>query len=124
MAIVEELSGLPSNEEAEKLTSRTDQDDQTLRRFRHELRGVNDCLRKDRVYKDFARPVNLEQYPDYLTIIQTPINLQDIYVKINNGEYYAPQDYIDDFELIYSNAVLYCGERSDVVQKALKHLFD
>lgn len=117
LAIVEEIIELPEHDEISKLTDLTDADFQTQRRFRHELRGVNDCFRKDRVYKDFARPVNLELYPTYPSFVSNPLNLLDLYTRINDGHYLAPQDYLDDIELIHANAIAFCGHDSEVVGK-------
>lgn len=100
----------------------TEQDEQTLRKLRHELRGVNDTLKKDRDFKVFSQNVDLNVYPDYPEKVKNPLTLIDTFLKINNMKYNSPEEYISDLALIRENALKFNGITGAVYQKVLDHL--
>jgi hypothetical protein len=101
----------------EELTELSPQEEQVLRKLRHELRGVIDELRKDRTYKDFIRPVSTDRMPDYYDIVTNPMTLSMMYLKINSELYWTPRDFLADIDLILQNARLYNGDESEITEK-------
>merc|ERR1712157_125695 len=61
-----------------------------------------------------------QTYPDYYVIIQHPIAINDILGKCIECEYEYVQDFIQDWELLFSNARRYNEEGSWVVEDACK----
>ena len=51
----------------------------------------------------FLAPVNTKHVPDYLTVIQEPMDLQTMTYKLTNLEYKTLDMFRRDFELIISN---------------------
>ncbi|UJR22985.1 hypothetical protein I4U23_026012 [Adineta vaga] len=53
-------------------------------------------------------------FPMYYEIISKPIDLSIIRNKLDNGEYFSYESFEHDFLLLFTNAITYCGEDSDV----------
>ena len=47
------------------------------------------------------------QVLDYYDIVKNPISLCDIKVKVEDGQYETPQEFVDDMALLLDNADLY-----------------
>mmetsp|Transcript_6370 Transcript_6370/g.8973 ORF Transcript_6370/g.8973 Transcript_6370/m.8973 type:complete len:1310 (+) Transcript_6370:347-4276(+) len=71
----------------------------------------------------FMRPVDpvLLGIPDYLTVIQNPMDLGTIETKLRDGAYKIPQEFIDDLRLVFSNAQRY-NPPAHPVHEAASHL--
>jgi hypothetical protein len=121
--LMEEVVCTENAENIEELTELTPQEEQVLRKLRHELRGVIDELRKDRTYKDFVRPVPVDRMPDYYEIVKTPMTLSMMYLKINSELYWTPRDFLADIDMILQNARLYHGDESEITEKVLMKSF-
>ncbi|GFQ91282.1 CREB-binding protein [Trichonephila clavata] len=70
----------------------------------------------------FRQPVDpqLLGIPDYFDIIKKPIDLATIKRKLDTGEYQDPWQYIDDVNLMFSNAWLYNRKTSRVYKHCSK----
>ncbi|CAL1280153.1 unnamed protein product [Larinioides sclopetarius] len=70
----------------------------------------------------FRQPVDpqLLGIPDYFDIIKKPIDLSTIKRKLDTGEYRDPWEYIDDVNLMFSNAWLYNRKTSRVYKHCTK----
>ncbi|KAG6910499.1 hypothetical protein DXG01_009918 [Tephrocybe rancida] len=66
----------------------------------------------------FQRRPSKRQYPDYYTIIQQPIALEDIKKRLDNGSYPTLSAVKQDFELCFSNAKQYNMKGSDIWRDA------
>lgn len=62
-------------------------------------------------------------YPDYYTLIEEPISLNEVNKKVARGSYGNVQDFVLDFQLMYDNAQKYNDPESWIVTDA-KKLFD
>ncbi|GFS77673.1 CREB-binding protein [Nephila pilipes] len=70
----------------------------------------------------FRQPVDptLLGIPDYFDIIKKPIDLSTIKRKLDTGEFQDPWQYIDDVNLMFSNAWLYNRKTSRVYKHCTK----
>lgn len=62
-------------------------------------------LVRDRRFNHFVLPVDEEHVQDYYTIIQNPLSLSDMMSKIDQSQYNKIEEFLDDINLIRSNAV-------------------
>lgn len=71
----------------------------------------------------FWRPVDTEKVPDYLDVIQTPMDLKKISLKNNMHLYQSFEEFIQDVVLISNNAMTY-NSPDTVYYRAAKKLLD
>ena len=64
-------------------------------------------------FTEFTKPVDIEEVPDYLEIISQPMDLETIMVKVNQGSYHSARQFLDDIDLIVSNALNYNPSKTD-----------
>ncbi|ORY41606.1 hypothetical protein BCR33DRAFT_767451 [Rhizoclosmatium globosum] len=57
----------------------------------------------------FCFPVSREIFPDYHTLVKTPISLEEIKTKCANATYKSAEQFTSDITLIYENSALYNG---------------
>nr|CAB3224058.1 ATPase family AAA domain-containing protein 2 [Phallusia mammillata] len=92
----------------------------TLRSLRLFLRDVLTRLARDRRFKAFLKPVDTEEVPDYTEVISQPMDLSTMVTKIDQHKYGNVKNFLDDIDLICSNALEYnpdhCAE-----DKAIRH---
>ncbi|KAG8136513.1 hypothetical protein E2320_005088 [Naja naja] len=69
----------------------------------------------------FRQPVDLEQYPDYREIIDTPMDLATVKETLEAENYDTPMELWKDVRLIFSNAKAYTpNKRSKIYSMALR----
>ncbi|KAI9249038.1 hypothetical protein BY458DRAFT_525889 [Sporodiniella umbellata] len=71
------------------------------------LAKLLDNLQKRDTYGFFLEPVDPQFVPDYLKIIQSPMDFSTMNHKLNGGQYKSVQDFRHDFELIVGNTKIY-----------------
>ena len=76
----------------------------TLRIF---LRNIITRLAQDKRFKEFTRPVDLDEVPDYYDVIENPTDLSTIMCNIDSHEYQTVGDLLEDITLIVDNALEY-----------------
>lgn len=59
----------------------------------------------------FEKPVSVEDYPDYLQYVQSPMDLQTIERKSKGGQYEMPEDFEYDMSLVFKNCETYNAAR-------------
>jgi len=89
-------------------------DQYVLRELRISLRTIVEELLKERKFKPFFHPVDLEEFPDYLEVIKKPMDLSTISSKINDRVYLEVKEFVADMDLIVDNATEY-NEASKIV---------
>lgn len=60
---------------------------------------------RDRRFSAFAQPVDPAEVPDYYDIIKNPMDLSTMFSKVQS--YKTPEEFVNDFRLIYANAMEY-----------------
>ncbi|KAM4045665.1 bromodomain and WD repeat-containing protein 1 [Anomaloglossus baeobatrachus] len=69
----------------------------------------------------FREPVDLEQFPDYKDIIETPMDFGTIKESLTADNYNSPYDLCKDMRLVFSNAKLYTpNKRSRIYGMVLR----
>ena len=59
----------------------------------------------------FEKPVSVVDYPDYLQVVQTPMDLQAVERKTKSGTYEMPEDFEYDMTLVFKNCENYNAHR-------------
>ncbi|TEB30345.1 histone acetyltransferase, GCN5 superfamily [Coprinellus micaceus] len=75
----------------------------------------------------FREPVNLDEVPDYLEFIKSPMDLTTMEAKLESNQYKNLEQFVDDALLIFDNCRLYNPETTIFArnaQKMEKHLKD
>ena len=57
-------------------------------------------LAQDKRFKEFTKPVDEEEIPDYYDIIENPMDLSIIMVNIDEHHYETVEDCLNDINLI------------------------
>lgn len=73
----------------------------------------------------FVKLPSKKLYPDYYTLIESPISLNEINKKVARGSYTDPSEFVDDFRLMFDNAQKYNDPESWIVHDArqlLEHM--
>ncbi|XP_022102638.1 ATPase family AAA domain-containing protein 2-like isoform X2 [Acanthaster planci] len=101
----------PRRLQEEELKKLEEREESTLRELRLFLRDVLTRLANEKKFRHFLRPVDLEEVPDYLTVIKNPMDLSTMMNKINMHHYNSGRDMMDDIDLICQNALEYNPDR-------------
>ncbi|KAJ8000138.1 hypothetical protein DPEC_G00201730 [Dallia pectoralis] len=97
-----------------------DQEEDTLRELRLFLRNVTERLSRDRRFKAFNKPVDVEEVPDYITVIKQPMDLSTVLSKIDLHKYVTAREFVHDVDLIWKNALEYNPD-SDPADRQIRH---
>lgn len=103
-----------------ELAALYNQEEATLRELRLFLRDVINKLGRDRKFHIFAKPVDLEDVPDYTEIITKPMDLSTMMSKIDRHSYQTAKEFMSDINLICSNALEY-NPATDPAGRAIRH---
>ncbi|XP_062934566.1 bromodomain and WD repeat-containing protein 1 [Cynocephalus volans] len=69
----------------------------------------------------FRQPVDLDEYPDYRDIIDTPMDFGTVRETLEAGNYDSPMEFCKDIRLIFSNAKAYTpNKRSKIYSMTLR----
>jgi hypothetical protein len=68
---------------------------------------VLDRLAKDGFANIFLEPVDLEDFPDYEDLVDTPMDLGTIRTKLKNKKYQAPENFARDMRRVWNNCKVY-----------------
>ncbi|XP_030641693.1 PH-interacting protein [Chanos chanos] len=69
----------------------------------------------------FREPVDLQEYPDYLDIVDTPMDFGTVLATLLGGGYESPMDLCKDVRLIFSNSKAYTpSKRSRIYSMNLR----
>eukprot|EP01119_Soliformovum_irregulare_P024782 TRINITY_DN897_c0_g1_i1.p1 TRINITY_DN897_c0_g1~~TRINITY_DN897_c0_g1_i1.p1 ORF type:complete len:672 (-),score=180.13 TRINITY_DN897_c0_g1_i1:112-2127(-) len=79
-------------------------------------------LWRHRLSLPFRSPVDpiAQRVPDYLNIVETPMDLLTIREKLKSNQYEKQEDCIEDIRLIFSNCLLYNKSTSEISKMAKK----
>ncbi|XP_048116651.1 ATPase family AAA domain-containing protein 2-like isoform X2 [Alosa alosa] len=97
-----------------------EQEEDTLRELRLFLRDVTNRLAQDKRFKAFTRPVDLEEVPDYTTVIKQPMDLSTLLSNIDSHKYVTVKDFLHDVDLIWKNCLEYNPDR-DPSDRLIRH---
>ncbi|KAJ7338109.1 hypothetical protein JRQ81_010688 [Phrynocephalus forsythii] len=104
----------------EEVKQLEEQEEDTLRELRIFLRNVTHRLAVDKRFRAFTKPVDLDEVPDYDTVIKQPMDLSTVISKIDLHQYLSAKEYLKDIDLICSNALEYNPDR-DPGDRLIRH---
>ncbi|KAJ8395293.1 hypothetical protein AAFF_G00034950 [Aldrovandia affinis] len=84
-----------------------EQEEDTLRELRLFLRSVTDRLALDKRFKAFTKPVDIQEVPDYSSVIKQPMDLSTVLTNVDLHKYATVKEFIQDVDLIWQNALEY-----------------
>ncbi|XP_032436267.1 ATPase family AAA domain-containing protein 2-like isoform X1 [Xiphophorus hellerii] len=97
-----------------------EQEEDVLRELRLFLRNLTERLMVDRRFKAFTKPVDIEEVPDYLIVIQKPMDLSTLLYNIDEHKYVTVDEFMSDADLIWQNALEYNPDR-DPADRHIRH---
>lgn len=76
--------------------------------------------------RPFLSPVNLEEFPTYLEVVDDPIDLRTIESRLREREYRSVREFKRDMALIWENCYAFAGAQSwaAVLANHIKSLFE
>ena len=99
----------------------------TSQKVAEKCRSLINTLLNDQYAPPFAQPVDPVKFdlPDYFDVITKPMDLGTIKEKVDRGEYDDLEAISADIRLVFDNAILYNGEKSDVggMAKTMLNIF-
>ncbi|KEH30316.1 putative chromatin remodeler Bromodomain family [Medicago truncatula] len=101
---------LASGPKASELKAKVEAEQHALRRLRMCLRDVCNRILYDKRFNAFHFPVSDEDAPNYRSIIQNPMDIATILQHVDNGNYITCAAFLQDIDLIVSNAKAYNGD--------------
>uniref|UniRef100_A0A8C5MX23 ATPase family AAA domain-containing protein 2 n=1 Tax=Leptobrachium leishanense TaxID=445787 RepID=A0A8C5MX23_9ANUR len=104
----------------EEIKRLEEQEEDTHRELRLFLREVAQRLANDKRFRAFGKPVDLEEVPDYVTVIAQPMDLSTILSKIDLHKYQTVKEFLKDVDLICSNALEYNPDK-DPADRLIRH---
>ncbi|KAG0484917.1 hypothetical protein HPP92_008996 [Vanilla planifolia] len=99
-----------SGPKVSELRAKAEAEQHSLRRLRMCLRDVCNRILYDKRFSVFHYPVSDEDAPNYRTIIQNPMDVATILQRVDSGLYITRSSFIQDVDLIVSNARAYNGD--------------
>ncbi|GFN79136.1 ATPase family aaa domain-containing protein 2b [Plakobranchus ocellatus] len=110
----------PRDLSPEELALLEEKEELTLMELRIFLRDVLNKLGTDKKFSIFAKPVNIDDAADYYDIIERPMDLSSMMAKIDLHEYSTVRDFLNDIDLICSNALEYNPDRGPM-DRVIRH---
>ncbi|XP_014494041.1 ATPase family AAA domain-containing protein At1g05910 isoform X3 [Vigna radiata var. radiata] len=101
---------LATGPKVSELKAKVEAEQHALRRLRMCLRDICNRILYDKRFNAFHYPVSDEDAPNYRSIIQNPIDMATILQHVDNGQYITCTAFMQDINLIVSNAKAYNGE--------------
>jgi len=90
------------------------EEESVLRELRLFLREITWKLLADRKFKEFSKPVDLEEVDDYLEVIGEPMDLSTVMTRINAHSYYSCAHFLKDIDLITNNCLEYNPDKDQL----------
>ncbi|XP_064605176.1 ATPase family AAA domain-containing protein 2-like isoform X2 [Liolophura sinensis] len=106
-----------TQEEKKKMEQQEEATNRELRLF---LRDALNKIARDRKFNIFAKPVDVEEVPDYYEIVKHPMDLSTMMSKIDLHLYQSVKEFLADIGLICSNALEYNPDK-DPAGRAIRH---
>lgn len=91
-----------------------------LRPLQASLRKVLDLIAAKDTNDIFSEPVDLEEVPDYLTVVSNPMDLSTMRVRLDVGDYADLTTMEKDFDLMIANCLAYNNRDTVFYRAAIK----
>uniref|UniRef100_A0A667XCX8 ATPase family AAA domain containing 2 n=1 Tax=Myripristis murdjan TaxID=586833 RepID=A0A667XCX8_9TELE len=110
----------PRQLSAQELLRLEEQEEDVLRELRLFLRNITERLSLDRRFKAFTKPVDIEEVPDYMTVIERPMDFSTLLSNIDQHKYVTISEFVADVDLIWRNALEYNPD-NDPWDRQIRH---
>eukprot|EP00178_Gracilaria_changii_P024856 TRINITY_DN753_c0_g1_i1.p1 TRINITY_DN753_c0_g1~~TRINITY_DN753_c0_g1_i1.p1 ORF type:complete len:1500 (+),score=256.56 TRINITY_DN753_c0_g1_i1:3904-8403(+) len=97
----------PREPTAEERAQKLRLEDRYIRMLRMEMRSFVEQLLRDRRFKAFWNPVDINSAPDYYEIIKEPMDISKIAALVDRGRYPTVLAMVRDFNVMVHNAINY-----------------
>ncbi|KAL7381337.1 hypothetical protein ABVT39_004286 [Epinephelus coioides] len=104
----------------EELLRLEEEEEDVLRELRHFLRNITERLILDRRFKTFTKPVDIVEVPDYMLVVDVPMDLSTLLTNIDQEKYVTIGQFMADADLIWQNALAYNPD-SDPMDRRIRH---
>ncbi|CAL0329184.1 unnamed protein product [Lupinus luteus] len=101
---------LATGPKVSELKAKVEAEQHALRRLRMCLRDVCNRILYDKRFNAFHYPVSDDDAPNYRLIIQNPMDMATVLQHVDNGHYITCAAFLQDIDLIVSNAKVYNGD--------------
>jgi hypothetical protein len=81
-------------------------------------------LARNKKFEEFTRPVDVEEVPDYLEVIERPCDFEAMMTKLNSSNYFSAKEFLDDIHLIYSNCLAYNPHKTESDKRLRMRAFE
>uniref|UniRef100_A0A8C5NGF8 Bromo domain-containing protein n=1 Tax=Gouania willdenowi TaxID=441366 RepID=A0A8C5NGF8_GOUWI len=89
--------------------------------WRGRCRELLDLIFQCEDSEPFREPVDLQEYPDYLQIVDSPMDFSTVLNTLTEGKYQSPIDLCKDIRLIFSNSKAYTpSKKSRIYSMSLR----
>ena len=72
--------------------------------WKEQCQNCLDILNRSKDSVPFREPVNTEHVPDYLRVVDYPMDLQTVGEQLQNDNYATPSEFAKDVRLIFENS--------------------
>lgn len=110
----------PRQLSAQELLRLEEQEEDVLRELRLFLRNITERLSLDRRFKAFTKPVDIEEVPDYMTVIERPMDFSTLLSNIDQHKYVTVREFVANVDLIWRNALEYNPD-NDPWDRQIRH---
>ncbi|KAL3678186.1 hypothetical protein R1sor_021142 [Riccia sorocarpa] len=93
-----------------ELKEQADLEDHALRKLRMCFRDVCNRLLYEKRFSIFHYPVMEDDAPDYHTVVKKPMDVTTLLQGVDSGKYITRGAFLDDVDLIPTNAKIYNGD--------------
>ncbi|XP_035828419.1 ATPase family AAA domain-containing protein 2 isoform X2 [Aplysia californica] len=114
------VANKPRELNKEELKQLMEKEELTLMELRIFLRDVLNKLGGDKKFSIFAKPVDIDDAPDYYEVIEQPMDLSTMMSKIDLHEYGTVSAFMKDIDLVCSNALEYNPNRGPM-DRVIRH---
>ena len=92
--------------------------------WKEECQKLLDNLNRSEDSIPFRQPVNFEQLPNYVLLVDQPMGLQTVGEKLQDDHYATPCDFSNDVRLIFENSKKFKPNRDSVMYAMTDRLSD
>ena len=90
--------------------------------WEEQCRNLLSILKQSGDSVSFRAPVNFEVVPDYLRVVDYPMDLQTVGERLQDGHYATPSEFAKDVRLIFVNSKKFSSNKESLIYKMTDRL--
>ena len=87
-----------------------------------QCRNLLNILKQSEDSVSLRAPVNFEVVPDYLRVVDYPMDLQSVGERLRDGHYATPSEFAKDVRLIFVNSKKFSSNKESLIYKMTDRL--